>query len=122
MRWPPRRLKGEAVPDAVDLYVDLDAMQQLVNKLAQIKDALDHAHDDLQSYGPALGSQKVSDDLNGFVDGWKDGRKKIVDNVDKLYGKVQGVAQTYLEQEQKLASASQNSGGQSDGAPPRGAR
>jgi len=95
---------------AVDIYVDLDALQQLANQLSSIKDALDNVKDDLESYEPALGSQHVADRLHAFVGGWKDGRKKITGNIDKLQQKVAGVAQTYSEQEQKLAQSSQQSG------------
>ncbi|MDQ2836247.1 MAG: hypothetical protein M3Y42_14165 [Actinomycetota bacterium] len=93
--------------DAVEIYVDLQALQELANKLAQIKDALSNAKDDLQSYGPALGSGKVNDSLNDFVNGWKDGRKKIDGNIDKLVEKVKGAAQTFADQENTLAKASQ---------------
>ncbi|MCW2541294.1 MAG: hypothetical protein JWN95_3019 [Frankiales bacterium] len=91
--------------DPVEIYVDLEALQELANKLAQIKDALSHAKDDLQSYGPALGSGKVSDALNDFVGGWKDGRKKIDDNIDKLVDKVKGAAQTFQDQEDSLVKS-----------------
>ncbi len=91
--------------DAVEIYVDLQALQELANKLAQIQDALKHTKDDLQAYGPALGSSKVSSALDGFVDGWKDGRKQIDDNIDKLVGKVKGAAQTYSDQEDSLAKS-----------------
>lgn len=95
---------------AVDIYVDLDALQQLASRLTSIKDALDNVKDDLESYEPALGSQHVADRLHAFVNGWKDGRKKISGNIDKLQQKVSGIAQTYAEQEQKLAESSQQSG------------
>ena len=93
--------------DPVEIFVDLQALQELANKLAQIKDALSNTDDDLKSYGPALGSGKVKDSLDSFVDGWKDGRKKIDDNIDKLVGKVKGAAQTYTDQEASLVKSSQ---------------
>ena len=95
---------------SVDIYVDLDALQQLANRLTSIKDALDNVKDDLESYEPALGSQHVADRLHAFVSGWKDGRKKITGNIDKLQQKVAGVAQTYAQQEQELSKSSQQSG------------
>jgi uncharacterized protein YukE len=93
--------------DPVEIYVDLQALQELANRLAQIKDALSHVSDDLQSYKPALGSDKVGHSLDDFVNGWHDGRKKIDGNIDKLIGKVKGAAQTYAEQEATLARGSQ---------------
>lgn len=96
--------------DSVNLYADLDALQQLASRLTQIKDALDNVKDDLESYEPALGSSHVADRLGAFVNGWKDGRKKIVGNIDKLQAKVAGVAQTYQEQEDALVKQSTGSG------------
>jgi len=95
---------------SVDIYVDLDALQQLASRLASIKDSLQNVSDDIESYEPALGSQHVADRLHAFVSGWHDGRKKIVDNIGKLQQKVAGVAETYSDQEQKLAQSSQQSG------------
>ncbi len=95
---------------SIELYADLDALQQLANRLAQIKDALDNVKDDLQSYEPALGSDHVADRLDAFVNGWRDGRKKIIDNIDKLQQKVAGIAQTYQQQEDELAKQSRDSG------------
>lgn len=95
---------------AVDLYVDLDALQQLASRLTSIKEALDNVKDDLESYEPALGSKHVADRLNAFVGGWKDGRKKIAGNIDKLQQKVSGIAETYAQQESELAKSSQQSG------------
>jgi len=95
---------------SIELYADLDALQQLANRLAQIKDALDHVSDDLESYEPALGSAHVADRLHAFVSGWHDGRKKISDNISKLQQKVAGVAQTYQQQEDELAKQSTSSG------------
>jgi ABC-type transporter Mla subunit MlaD len=101
---------------SIDLYADLDALQQLASRLTQIKDALDHAKDDVESYAPSLGSARVSHSLHEFVDGWKDGRKAITGNIDKLSEKVQGVAQTYQEQEDTLAKQSAGSGQSSPGS------
>ena len=95
---------------SIELYADLDALQQLANRLAQIKDSLDHVNDDLESYEPALGSAHVADRLHAFVNGWHDGRKKISDNISKLQQKVAGVAQTYQQQEDELAKQSTSSG------------
>ena len=92
--------------DPIDIYVDLLALQQLANKLQQIRDALDHTNQDLESFGPALGSSKVSGGLHEFVHGWTDGRKKIEESVEALVGKVQGAARTYQEQEDALARSS----------------
>ncbi|MEO7287112.1 MAG: hypothetical protein ABI140_09340 [Jatrophihabitantaceae bacterium] len=95
---------------SIDLYADLDALQQLASRLSQIKDSLDNVSDDLESYGPALGSHRVSDALHDFVGGWKDGRKKIIGNICKLQAKVAGVAETYQQQEDELVKQSTSSG------------
>ncbi len=94
----------------VTLYVDLEALQQLADQLSQIHQALADVNQDLTAYGPALGSKRVASQLDDFVSGWKDGRKKIESNLNTLLGKVQGVAQTYQQQEGALAKAAQSSG------------
>ena len=91
---------------------DLDALQQLANRLGLISDALKNTQRDLKAYGPALGSRPVAHSLDQFVDGWKDGRKKIEENVDKLLDKVKGIAQTYEEQEKALTAQAASSGKQ----------
>lgn len=92
---------------AIDIVVDLDALQQLANRLSYIRSSLENYSSDLSAYGDALGSDQVKGELDSFVSGWKDGRKKIEDNVGKLLGKVQGVAQTYQQQEDALAKQAQ---------------
>ncbi len=107
--------------DPIDLAVDLDALQQLCNRLTLIHDSLANAKDDVEAYEAALGSPRVAAKLHSFTSGWKDGRKKIEGNVDKLVGKVQGVAQTYLEQEKSFVHAYGSSGpGASPTATPSG--
>ena len=96
--------------DAIDILVDLDALQQLANRLGLISDALKNTQRDLKAYGPALGSRPVAHALDEFVDGWKDGRKKIEDNVDKLLDKVKGIAHTYQEQEEAVSAQAKSSG------------
>jgi hypothetical protein len=93
----------------IDIYVDLDALQHLAARMTLIHDSLANAKDDVSAYGAGTGSPKVQHQVEEFVSGWKDGRKKIEDNVGKLLDKVKGVAQTYLEQEQALAKQSQTS-------------
>jgi uncharacterized protein YukE len=91
----------------IKITVDLDALQQLASRLAHIHDAFANVKDDVSAYGSSLGSARVQHELDSFVSGWKDGRKKVEDNIGKLLDKVRGVAQTYQEQEDALSKQAQ---------------
>jgi hypothetical protein len=82
--------------------VDLDVLVQLSNQLAVIHDSLSSAKDDIRNGGYCTGSDAVYAALNGFQTGWKDGRKKIEDEISSLSGAVAGVAQDYLTNETKV--------------------
>jgi rubrerythrin len=85
-----------------DLYVDLDAMQELANQLGQIRAALMEAEAAVNTFDPRLGSERIEEALNDFVSGWKDGRKRIIEGVEALMGKCHGSIDTYLENERRV--------------------
>lgn len=88
-----------------DLYVDVDALTELSRQLEQVKRSLEGAQDSIDAYRGRLGSSRIEDALGDFVDGWRDGRKKIIGGVDDLLGRIRGAIDTYNEQERKLAEA-----------------
>ncbi len=88
-----------------ELYVDVDALGELSRQLQQVKQSLEGAKDDLGAYDRRLGSERIRDELEDFVDGWKDGRKKLIEGIDGLLGRVKGATEAYSKQEQELAKA-----------------
>lgn len=85
-----------------ELYVDLDAMQELARQLGEIRAALTEAEAGVNAFDARLGSERIEDALNDFVSGWKDGRKRIIEGVDALIGQCQGSIDTYLENERRI--------------------
>ncbi len=98
-----------------DLYVDLDALGTLSAQMSQIKATLEAAPDRAGASAGELGSARIDDALGDFVDGWRDGRTKIIGGIDALAGRTEGAAGAYVAQEQALASAA---GGGSGSSPP----
>jgi hypothetical protein len=87
-------------------YVDLDAMQQLASQLSAIYQSLGGATNELNSFEPAMGSSRVADALGDFGDGWRDGRKTLMSEIDSLMQAIQGSYEDYLYSETQLARAS----------------
>jgi rubrerythrin len=92
-----------------DLYVDVDALNELSRQLNQIKSSLEQAPDAPHAHGGRLGSQKMEGALGDFISGWKDGRKKIIDAIGGLLGQIQAAIDTYEQQEKALSAAGKKS-------------
>jgi hypothetical protein len=90
----------------VDLYVDVDALRELARQLDEVKASLERANDNVNRSSDALGSGRLADAVGDFVDGWRDGRKHLIDDVDGLLRRIQTAVDTYLEQESQLSKAS----------------
>jgi hypothetical protein len=88
-----------------DLYVDVDALELLVLQLDQIRVHLDGARDAIDTYDARLGSERIEEALDGFVSGWKDGRKQIVDSIDDLLARCRLSIDTYRDQERQIVRA-----------------
>ena len=88
-----------------EVYVDVDALSELARQLQQVKAALHDADDRISAYGGRLGSERIEGALDDFIDGWRDGRRKIIEGIDGLLGRVNGAIETYLEQEGMLSEA-----------------
>ena len=88
-----------------DLYVDVDALLELCRQLEEVKSTLRQARTDLNPSGQRLGSSDINNALDDFVDGWKDGRRKIIGGIDGLQGRIRMAVAAYLEQEVALSSA-----------------
>jgi hypothetical protein len=88
-----------------DLYVDVDALQELARQLQNIKSALDDAGKRVDAFDARLGSHRIEDALDDFIGGWKDGRKEITEAINGLFDAVSGSVNTYLENEARLSKA-----------------
>jgi hypothetical protein len=92
-----------------DLYVDVDALTELSRQLQQVKASLERVSDDMSPYIGRLGPSRIEGGLGDFVDGWRDGRKKLIEGIDGLLGRIQGAVDMYSEQEKKLSEAAKGS-------------
>lgn len=93
-----------------DLYVDLDALEELVRQLGQIRASLEDAGERVDRFDRRLGSARIEEALDDFVSGWKDGRKKIIGEIDALIGKCQGASESYAAQEDAVVKATGQAG------------
>jgi GAF domain-containing protein len=93
-----------------DLYVDLDAIGQLVGSLGRIHDGLAGAPDEMRDGGYGTGSDAVYAALHHFQTGWKDGRKTIIQEVGDLAQAARGSAQAYAQAEDSISRNAQTGG------------
>ncbi len=52
-----------------ELYVDVDALSELSSQLHQVKASLQEAKDNVDAYDARLGSRRINDELDDFVEG-----------------------------------------------------
>lgn len=88
-----------------ELYVDVEALGELSRQLGAVKAALEGASDEVGGQGGRLGSPRLAGALEGFIGGWRDGRRKIIAAIEAQQGRIQGAADTYREQEERLSQA-----------------
>jgi hypothetical protein len=93
-----------------ELYVDLDAIGQLVTSLGRIHDGLAGAADEMRDGGYGTGSDAVYAALHHFQTGWKDGRKTIIQEVGDLAQAARGSAEAYLNAEDSISSNADTGG------------
>jgi hypothetical protein len=66
------------------LIVDLDGLDGLAQRLRQIKDDLGAARRQFNGHGDAVGDSRVNLALEDFEEHWRDGRRKVSENVEAL--------------------------------------
>ncbi|MGF7236046.1 MAG: hypothetical protein ACQSGP_13960 [Frankia sp.] len=66
------------------LSVDLDGLERLASDLESIRSRMDATRSLLDSFDGDIGSAKVSGALASFEHNWRDGRKKIDNNAERL--------------------------------------
>jgi archaellum component FlaC len=93
-----------------DLYIDLDAADLLGSQLGQIKSSLDDAMGTVEGLDGRLGSPRAVDGFKDFIDGWKDGRQKILGEIDEIVDKLKGAVHEYQENETRIAKAAHSGG------------
>ena len=84
---------------------DIGALEETLNQLRQIKDALDSVKDDVNSYDADLGSERLEDALERFVDGWRDGRKKILGSLEGTVKRLEAAIAEYESLEREIVEA-----------------
>jgi hypothetical protein len=90
-----------------EIKVDIDAMEELSRQLHRIQGNLADPSHDIEAFGCEYGSEKIETALENFIKGWKDGRAEIRNGLDEIVGDLDGTIQTYEEQEQRIAAATQ---------------
>jgi hypothetical protein len=93
-----------------ELYCDVDALEVLTRQLGAVKAVLENAKETLQGADGGGGSWVFHQALNEFIEGWKDGRKKIIGEIDELLDKVRGSAQAYRDTEAEICRAARGGG------------
>jgi hypothetical protein len=66
------------------LAVDLDGLAGFANRLESIRGRMNGTRTLIDGYDGKLGSERVESALGKFESGWKDGRKKIDNNLERL--------------------------------------
>lgn len=88
-----------------DLYVDVDALLELLRQLEEVESSLKEVKANIRQSNERLGSSDIGNALEDFVQGWRDGRGKIINGIDGLQGRIRIAIQAYLEQEEALSGA-----------------
>ncbi len=88
-----------------ELYVDVDALRELSRQLDEVKTSLQQARDEISQSPGRLGSSRIGGELEDFVGGWKDGRRKIIEGIDGLQGRIRTAIDAYVTQETALSDA-----------------
>lgn len=94
-----------------DLAVDPQALATLAARLSRIRENVKALPGFVQGGAEALGDGDLADRLRSFVDGWRDGRQAIEDDITQVLGFLQGAAQTYASHDDQLAAAIQQADG-----------
>ena len=87
-----------------DVFVDLDALGELARQLRTLRADLEGAADPWAASGD-LGSEAVEDAVARFVDGWREGRGRVVKGVTRLIRGVEAALDAYRENERLVAAA-----------------
>lgn len=98
------------------LSVDLDGLEKLASDLESIRSRMNATRSLLDSYGGEIGSGKVEAALGSFEHNWRDGRKKINNNAERLSKMASESASGIRKVDGDLASNLRDAEGQDAGA------
>jgi hypothetical protein len=96
---------GGFVPE---LYVEVEAMRRLLERLAHVAGALEQAAEPLSVLGPRLGSPRLQAALQDFHDGWRHGRGQIVERIEGMRTRGLAALASYQRIDQAIADAAQS--------------
>ncbi|WP_250281230.1 MULTISPECIES: hypothetical protein [unclassified Frankia] len=101
------------------LSVDLPGLDSLAGNLTSIRSAMNATRSMLENYRGQTGSTEIEDALDDFEHGWKDGRKKIDENANKLATMASRSAETLRQADADLSTelvrASRSASGEEGG-------
>jgi hypothetical protein len=86
-----------------EIFVDVEALLALRDRLVAVYEALDHAKDDINAFDADLGSSKIENALDSFVSSWRDGRKKIKTGIEGMVARIDSAIDAYVGVEADLA-------------------
>ncbi|KLL10825.1 MULTISPECIES: hypothetical protein [Protofrankia] len=86
------------------LSVDLPGLDLLASNLMSIRSAMNATRSMLESYRGQMGSTEIEDALGDFEHGWRDGRRKIDDNANKLATMASQSAETLRQVDSDLSA------------------
>jgi hypothetical protein len=66
------------------LTVDLQGLEDFAGQLDRIREAMGCAHDWMREFDDDLGGREVAKAVDGFESHWKDGRKQVDKNCERL--------------------------------------
>jgi hypothetical protein len=87
------------------IRVDLGGLADFGQNLESVKNRMNGTRDMLGGYDGVFGHDDVSNALDDFEGGWKDGRKKIDGNAQRLVDISRDAVRAYTEGDQELATA-----------------
>jgi hypothetical protein len=97
------------------MAIPLTELAEFPGQLRAVKDYMNRTGDTFDAYHDALGDSEVIGALDDFVDGWKDGRGDISDQLDGLASMAETVIQTVGDYETDLVNSLQDGGGDGSG-------
>jgi uncharacterized protein YukE len=88
-----------------DLSIDMEELRTLAKDLKTIKNEFEGADDHAEDAAAATGHDDLGGKVNDFADKWRIKREEMTENVVKLQGIVQQIADTFTEIDTELAKA-----------------
>lgn len=88
-----------------DLSINMDDLRTLAEDLKTIAEEFKGADDNAEDAADATGHDGLRDKVNDFADKWRIKREEMSENVVKLQGIIEQIADTFTEVDAELAKA-----------------